>query len=42
VEEAACMGCGLCNATCPSSAIELRGWDDAIVVDEVAAIMEAI
>jgi heterodisulfide reductase subunit A2 len=42
VEEAACMGCGLCNATCPSSAIGLRGWDDAIVVDEVAAIMEAI
>ncbi len=42
VEEAACMGCGLCNATCPSSAISLKGYIDRMIDDEISAFMEAI
>ncbi len=42
VEEAACMGCGLCNATCPSSAISLKGYVDTIIDDEISALLEAM
>ncbi len=42
VEEAACMGCGLCNATCPSSSISLRGHFDAVIDDEIGALVEAM
>ena len=42
VEEAACMGCGLCNSTCPSSAITLKGYGDSIVGDEISALLEAM
>jgi heterodisulfide reductase subunit A len=42
VEEAACMGCGLCNSTCPSSAISLKGSIDMMIDDEISALTEAI
>jgi Fe-S-cluster-containing hydrogenase component 2 len=42
VEEAACMGCGLCNSTCPSSAIGLKGYVDMMIDDEIGALVEAI
>jgi Fe-S-cluster-containing hydrogenase component 2 len=42
VEEAACMGCGLCNSTCPSSSIVLRGHVDRAIDDEIGALVEAI
>jgi coenzyme F420-reducing hydrogenase gamma subunit len=36
------MGCGLCNATCPSSAISLRGFIDPMIDDEISGFTEAI
>jgi len=35
-------GCGLCNATCPSSAIALKGYKDTIIDDEISALTEAV
>ncbi len=32
----------LCNATCPSSAITLKGYIDSMIDDEISAFMEAI
>jgi heterodisulfide reductase subunit A-like polyferredoxin len=36
------MGCGLCNATCPSSSISLKGYVDSVIDDEIGALVEAI
>ena len=36
------MGCGLCNSTCPSSAIGLKGHVDMMIDDEIGALVEAI
>jgi ferredoxin len=36
------MGCGLCNSTCPSSAITLKGYADMIIDDEISALTEAM
>jgi Fe-S-cluster-containing hydrogenase component 2 len=41
-EEAACMGCGLCVSTCPSSAITLKGHGDSVIGDEISALLEAM
>ena len=39
VNEALCMGCGTCVATCPSNAIQQAGFEDVQVKSELLALL---
>ena len=38
VNEAVCQGCGACTVTCPSTAMDLKGFSNNQIMAEVDAI----
>ncbi|MBI2420016.1 MAG: CoB--CoM heterodisulfide reductase iron-sulfur subunit A family protein [Ignavibacteriales bacterium] len=40
VNEGLCQGCGTCNATCPSKSVELIGFNDEQIFNEILALDE--
>ena len=38
VNEAVCQGCGACTVTCPSGAMDLKGFSNRQIMAEVDAI----
>lgn len=40
VNEALCMGCGICSVTCPSGANSLDAWETPAILAEVRALAE--
>jgi heterodisulfide reductase subunit A-like polyferredoxin/coenzyme F420-reducing hydrogenase delta subunit len=40
VNEALCMGCGICSVTCPSGANSLEAWETPAILAEVRALAE--
>ena len=38
VNEAICQGCGACTVTCPSGAMDLKGFSNLQIMAEVDAI----
>ncbi|MCE1189680.1 MAG: CoB--CoM heterodisulfide reductase iron-sulfur subunit A family protein [Ignavibacteria bacterium] len=38
VNEGLCQGCGTCNATCPSKSVELVGFKDEQIFNEICAL----
>ncbi|MBA2882849.1 heterodisulfide reductase subunit A-like polyferredoxin [Desulfosalsimonas propionicica] len=40
IDDATCQGCGACAAECPAKAIELRWYEDDLIISKVDALLE--
>jgi heterodisulfide reductase subunit A-like polyferredoxin len=42
IDEALCLGCGICAAECPAKAIELNWYEDEQIMSKVDALLEGV
>jgi heterodisulfide reductase subunit A-like polyferredoxin len=42
IDPALCRGCGICAAECPAKVIELRWYEDDLVLSKVESLLEGV